>query len=100
MLGVFLSAALPEGLTMGAFDGHRMVGVAQKLVDAAAVNALAKGFDAVVTDATNPTSQHVFAKQGFEALHEVRYDSFAHNGTTTFASIANLGTIKLMEKRL
>ena len=163
MLMVFLPAALPAGLTMGAFNGHRMVGIAlttpysfvpppeiegtspnyppigaligalergyarenaarldrcthihmlaldravrgrgiaQRLVEATAINARAQGYDAVVTDATNPASQRVFASQGFETIHEVRYDSFAHDGATRFASIANLGAIKLMEKRL
>ena len=75
-------------------------GIAQKLVDATAANARIKGFDAVLSDATNPTSQQVFAQLGFETLNEVRYDRFEHDGVRIFASIANLGAIKLMEKRV
>jgi GNAT superfamily N-acetyltransferase len=163
MLGVFMPAALPEGLTMGAFvadelvgitlttpftftpppeiestspnyppigaliealereyehqnagrldrcahihmlaidDAARGRGVAHALVNATTQNARAKGFDAVLSDATNPTSQRVFANQGFETRNEIRYDAFERDGTTTFASIANLGAIKLVEKRL
>ncbi len=163
MLGVFLPAALPEGLTMGAFDVDRLVGialttpftftpppeiegtspnyppigaliealehgyehrnagrldrcahihmlaiddrargrgVAQALVNATAQNARAKGFEAVLSDATNPTSQRVFANLGFETRNEIRYDSFEHDGVRTFESIANLGAIKLVEKRV
>jgi predicted GNAT family acetyltransferase len=75
-------------------------GVAQALVEATARNAASNGFDALLTDATNPTSQRVFAKLGFETLNEVTYESFAHDATPRFASLANLGAIKLMEKRL
>jgi GNAT superfamily N-acetyltransferase len=163
MLGVFLRAALPEGLTMGAFvdqklagialttaftftpppeiegtslnfppigafiealerdyerentgrldtcayihmlaieDTARGRGIAQTLVSATTQNAHSKGFDAVLSDATNPTSQKVFAKQGFETRYKIRYDKFTHSGIPTFASIANLGTIKLVEKHL
>lgn len=75
-------------------------GVAQALVDATARNAASRGFDALLTDATNPTSQRVFAKLGFETLNEVPYESFAHDGALRFASLASLGAIKLMEKRL
>lgn len=163
MLDVFLPAALPDGLTMGAFDLDRLVGIAlttpftftpppeiegtsptyppigaliealehgyehqnagrldrcahinmlaiddtmrgrgigQALVNATTQNARAKGFDAVLSDATNPTSQWVFANLGFETRNEIRYDTFDHGGARTFASIANLGAIKLVEKRL
>ncbi|MEP4377395.1 MAG: GNAT family N-acetyltransferase [Alphaproteobacteria bacterium] len=163
MLGLFLPAAVHDGLTMGVYDDRRLVGaalttaftfspppeaegaspgyppigalietlerdferanaarlagcahihmlavdnaargrgIAQRLVDATARNAQAKGFSAIVADATNPTSQHVFANQGFETRNEIRYDSFVHDGTRRFAAIANLGAIKLMEKRL
>jgi GNAT superfamily N-acetyltransferase len=163
MLGVLLPAALPEGLTMGAYVDQKLVGVAlttaftftpppeiegtspnyppigalieelerdyelentarlsrcahihmlaiaqgargrgiaQALVEATAGNARSQGFDAILSNATNPTSQQVFAKQGFETLNEVRYDSFEYSRTRRFASIANLGAIKLVEKRL
>ena len=53
-----------------------------------------------MSDATNPTSQRVFAKQGFETFNEVRYDRFEYGDTRWFASIANLGGIELMEKYL
>ncbi len=163
MLGVFLPAALPDGLTMGAFEAEKLVGialttsftftpppeiedaspnyppigaliaaleqdyerrtaaqldrcahihmlaiddavrgrgVAQALVSATTDNARSKGFDAVLSDATNPTSQRVFANQGFKTRNEIRYDAFEHEGVTMFAAIANLGAIKLVEKRL
>lgn len=163
MLGMFVPAALPGQLTMGAFIGENMVGVAlttpftfapppeiedtspnhppigaliaalerdyerenaarldrcvhihmlavdkdargrgvaQALMEATARNAASNGFDALLSDATNPTSQHVFARQGFNTLNEVPYDSFVHDGTARFASLANLGAIKLMERRL
>lgn len=162
MLGIFLPAAIPDALTMGAFDEQKLVGialttafsftpppeiegtspnyppigaliealerdyerqnaerldrcahihmlalddaarglgVAQALVQATTENACAKGFDAMLSDATNPTSQQVFAKQGFETRNEIRYDRFEHEGTTPFAAIANLGAIRLVEKR-
>ena len=70
------------------------------MVGATARNAGSQGFDAIVSDATNPTSQRVFAKQGFETFNEVRYDRFEYGDTRWFASIANLGGIKLMGKHL
>jgi len=163
MLGVFLPTALPQRLTMGAYVGQNLAGIAlttaftftpppeiegtspnyppigalieelerdyerenaarlgtcahihmlaiksdvqgqgiaQALVDATARNAASHGFDTVLTDATNPTSQRVFAKIGFETVNEVRYNSFEYGGATRFASIANLGAIMLMEKRI
>ena len=163
MLGVFLPAALPEGLTMGAFGDGEMVGIAlttsftfspppeiegtspnyppigaliealernyeqenaarldhcahihmlaidravrgrgiaQKLVEATAINARAKGFDAVVTDATNPISRRVFARDGFAVLNEVRYDGFRFDGRAVFGDLAGQGGIALMEKHL
>ena len=88
-------------LHMLAVDAEvRGQGVAQALVEATARNAASNGFDALLTDATNPTSQSVFAKLGFETLNEMAYESFAHDGAPRFASLAKLGSIKLMEKRL
>jgi len=163
MLAVFLPAALSDHLTMGAFTGGKMVGVAlttaftfappaeiegmspnyppigaliaaleqdyeranaerldrcahihmlavdnharghgiaQALVDATARNAKRNGYDTILSDATNPTSQRVFARQGFRTANEVAYSTFEHDGTARFASLANLGAIKLMEKRI
>ena len=71
-----------------------------EILKATARNAASNGFDALLTDATNPTSQSVFAKLGFETLNEMAYESFAHDGAPRFASLAKLGSIKLMEKRL
>lgn len=77
----------------------RGAGIARNLVAATVRNARAKGFDAVLSDATHPTSQRVFSRQGFATVGAVRYEDFRHDGAAPFASLATLGAIQLMEKR-
>ena len=53
-----------------------------------------------VTEATNPTSQHIFRKQGFvERVHRL-YKTHEYDGRKPFASIAGYGGPILMDKPL
>lgn len=59
-----------------------------------------KGFREIVTDATNPASQRVFARSGFERINDVRYDSFTFGGEQVFRAIPNATDIALMARAL
>ena len=53
-----------------------------------------------VTEATNPTSQHIFRKQGFIDRVSRTYENFTLDGSNPFASIAEFGGVILMDKNL
>lgn len=75
-------------------------GIAQALVEATADAARSNGYETILSDATNPISRSVFARQGFATINHVRYDRFEYAGGKPFAALAHLGGIHLMEKRL
>jgi ribosomal protein S18 acetylase RimI-like enzyme len=71
-------------------------GIAQRLVKACLANGNLLGYQTAITEATNRTSQHIFAKTGFVTRSEASYADFRHDGVATFASIADQGGIKSM----
>lgn len=75
-------------------------GVAQQLVAACLDNGAHKGFKMAAGEATNPTSQHIFRKHGFEERGQILYRDYLFNGRHIFAGIAEFGGPILMEKRL
>jgi GNAT superfamily N-acetyltransferase len=79
------------------FGGH---GVGQQLVNACLENGRKKGYRVAVTEATNPTSQHVFRKQGFVERVSRSYRGHRYEGKAFFESIAEHGGPMLMDKSL
>lgn len=75
-------------------------GVAHRLVEACLANGAARGYRRAVTEATNPTSQHVFRKQGFVERVRRAYGDHRFGGRAVFASIAEHGGPILMDRAL
>ena len=66
-------------------------GVAQHLVSTCLAHGARRGDRLAVTEATNPTSQHVFRKQGFTERVRQSYRDHSFAGRAAFTSIADLG---------
>lgn len=75
-------------------------GVAQRLVPECLANGIERGYRMAVTEATNPTSQHIFRKHGFVDRVHRSYKTHEHDGRKPFASIADCGGPILMDKQL
>lgn len=76
------------------------LGLAQGLVAAAVTNGRRLGFGRAVTEATSPTSQHVFSKAGFVTSVSRGYLSYQFEGRAVFRSIAEHGGVRLMDRTL
>lgn len=74
--------------------------IAGKLVQQVVETASRKGLQEVVADATNPASQRVFARAGFERINTVRYDSFTFEDERVFSTIGNATETALMVRAL
>jgi len=66
-------------------------GIAQRLVEEALANGAARGYRAAIAEATNRTSQHIFAKLGFVTRAATSYADYRRDGVAVFASIAEHG---------
>lgn len=75
-------------------------GVGQALVGACLANGVVRRYRRAVTEATNPTSQHVFRKQGFVERARRSYAAYRYGGEAVFASIAEHGGPMRMERHL
>ncbi len=75
-------------------------GVAHRLVAECLRNGIARGYRLAVTEATNPTSQHIFRKQDFVERVRRSYEAHEFDGRRPFASIADYGGPILMDKSL
>jgi len=75
-------------------------GVARRLVTAALENGARRGYRVAVTEATNPTSQHIFRAAGFVERVRRSYGDHRFGGQAVFASIAAQGGPILMDRRL
>lgn len=75
-------------------------GIAHDLVQACLSNAREKNYAHALTEATNKTSQHVFAKAGFNQTAMARYADFEFRGEYPFLSIADQVGCALMEIEL
>jgi len=75
---------------------RRMIG--QHLVAACLASGALKGYTSAVTEATNPVSQHIFGKLGFEKRAERSYGEYRLDGTPVFASIAEHGGPMTMDR--
>ena len=75
-------------------------GVAQRLVAESLANGRRRGYRVAVTEATNPTSQHIFRKLGFVERARRSYAEHRFEGRAVFASIAGHGGPMLMDKPL
>lgn len=85
---------------LGVSDRVAGRGVAQQLVRECLRNGRARGYRMAVTEATNKTSQHIFAKEEFVARVQRSYAEHEFEGRRVFASIADHGGPMLMEKAL
>jgi ribosomal protein S18 acetylase RimI-like enzyme len=79
------------------FTGRR---VGQHLVTACLANGAARGYRMAITEATNRVSQHIFSKLGFVARAERSYGDYRLDGVPAFASIAEHGGPKGMDREL
>ena len=82
---------------LGVARHHAGRGVARQLISTCLSLGASKGYRVAVTEATNPTSQHVFRKQGFVERVSRSYEHHRFNGSSYFASIADHGGPMLME---
>jgi len=75
-------------------------GVAQRLVNESLTVGRRLGYRNAVTEATNPTSQHIFRKLGFTPRIHRSYRHYRLRGQAVFASIADCGGMELMDRDL
>ena len=85
---------------LGVSDRFAGRGIGQQLVRACLANGAALGFRMAVTEATNPVSQHIFAKSGFATRAQVAYADYETGGVTVFASVAQDGGTMAMDRAI
>jgi len=85
---------------LGVDESSTGAGIAQGLVAECLKNGARRGYRLAVTEATNPTSQHVFRKQGFIERVRRSYRDHRYGGEAFFASIESYGGTILMDRRL
>lgn len=79
---------------------HWGQGIAQTLVSTALSYGAKQGYKTALTEAANPTSQHIFKKADFVPRDEILYGQFTYKGDRVFESITkDVGTV-LMDKSL
>lgn len=76
---------------LGVTDAYSGRGIGQELVRACLANSARLGYRRAITEATNPTSQHIFRKLGFATRAQVSYADYRRDGVAVFASIADAG---------
>lgn len=87
---------------------NRGKGIAHTLVSTALELGMKRGYEAALTEAANPISQHIFRKAGFVPRHEIRYSQFVYErdgfrpapGHRVFEGIVNASGTVLMDKLL
>ncbi len=85
---------------LGVSDRAAGRGVGQQLVARSLALGASRGYKLAVTEATNKTSQHIFAKKGFTARVQRSYAEHVFEGGRPFASIAEHGGPILMDSRI
>ena len=75
-------------------------GIARQLVLASMRNGERRGYSSAMAEATNPISQSVFRKLGFNERSSRSYKDFQYRGQAVFANIAEAGGPILMERPL
>lgn len=79
---------------------HRGKSIARTLVSVALEHGVGQGYKVALTEAANPTSQHIFSKAGFMPRFELPYGQFTYQDDRVFAAITNSGGVALMDKHL
>lgn len=87
-------------LLLGVNRGFSGRGVAHQLVARCLANGFEENYRAAVTEATNPTSQHIFRKQGFIDRVSRSYGEQRFAGQYPFKSIAEHGGPILMDREI
>ena len=85
---------------LGVSDRAKGRGVAQRLVSACIENGARRGYRIAFAEASNRTSQHIFAKLGFAARVQRSYGDHLFKGERVFQPIAAHGGPILMDKSL
>jgi len=85
---------------LGVSDRVAGRGVGQQLVAASVENGARKGYRVAIAEATNPTSQRIFRKQGFAERGRISCRDHVFNDRKVFERIAEFGGPILMEKLL
>jgi ribosomal protein S18 acetylase RimI-like enzyme len=75
-------------------------GIGHELVRRCLEHGARKGYRLAVTEATNPTSQHIFRQLGFANRVMRPYPGHRYNGEPVFRSIRHMGGAILMDKSL
>ncbi|MGL4883590.1 MAG: GNAT family N-acetyltransferase, partial [Waterburya sp.] len=68
---------------------YRGKSIAHNLVENCLENAINKGYKTAVSTVTNPTSDHIHKKSGFQNCFEIPYKTFMYENRKVFASIPN-----------
>ena len=79
---------------------HQGKGIAQALVAITLAHGAKQGYKTALTEAANPTSQHIFRKADFVPHSEILYEQFTYKGNPVFETITDDGGVALMDKRL
>ena len=85
---------------VGVSDRAERSGIGQQLVAACVANGIRKGYRRASAECTGRVSQHIFHKLGFADRGMIPYADHEFNGRRIFASIAEHGGPRLMEKML
>ena len=75
-------------------------GIGHELVRKCLEHGARKGYRLAVTEATNPTSQHIFRKLGFANRVMRPYPGHRYKGEPVFRSIRHMGGAILMDKSI
>jgi ribosomal protein S18 acetylase RimI-like enzyme len=75
-------------------------GVGHELVRKCLEHGARKGYRLAVTEATNPTSQHIFRNLGFANRVTRPYPGHRYHGEPVFRSIRHMGAAILMDKSI
>jgi ribosomal protein S18 acetylase RimI-like enzyme len=75
-------------------------GIVQRLVQASLAHASELGYRSAIAEATNRTSQHIFAKAGFSTRAQASYADYRRDGVAVFASISEHGGPAAMVREL
>lgn len=73
---------------VGVLRKYRGKGLAQKLISNSIELANLRGFNKILTEATNISSQNLFIQKfGFKEMYNINYKKFEHNGLKVFQNI-------------
>ncbi len=84
----------------GVHKEHRRRGISKRLIEISTDIAKTLGFRAIKAEATGPGSRRALESLDFEAVAEIKYDEFAHNGRKMFPNLTASSSCVLLSKAL